>query len=90
MARDVKCGVDFEYTAVGNPAVEPTSLYEIRSARRDVEPSLPEPIEKSVTHAPGTSRHNAAVSHSRVRASTDGGISASSLGLGRRTRSFTM
>src|SRR5262245_1310806 len=59
-------------------------------ARRDVEPSLPAPVVKSVTHAPGTLRHKAAVSHSVVSASTDGGISASSVGLGRRTRSLAM
>src|ERR1700739_2483596 len=90
MAREVNPGVDLEYTAVGRPACVPTSLYAIRRARLAVEPSLPEPVEKSVTHAPGAPRHSAAVSHSAVSASTDGGISASRVGLGRATRSLTV
>src|ERR1700751_60508 len=55
-----------------------------------VDPSLPEAVDTAVTHAPGCPWHKAAVSHSGVSASTDGGISARVVGLGRSKRSLTM
>lgn len=58
------------------------------STRLLVDPSLPEPVDTAVTHAPGCPWHKAAVSHSGVSASTDGGISARVVGFGRLRRSL--
>src|ERR1700745_2921176 len=60
------------------------------STRLLVDPPLPEPGDTAAPHAPGCPWHKAAVSHSGVSASTDGGISARVVGFGRRTRSLMM